>query len=278
MHLHDTQAALIAVIFKSPKQTQHNAQALQTAATLVRNQGELTAEQRLSIYRGSVHGILTQALEATYPVCRALVGENFFSKMCTVFIDQSPPTSPYFHEYGETLADFLQSFPPTQSLPYLVDMAHLEWARHSAWQQQNQTASDFTQLATLSADEQLACQFQLPQSAQLLSSPYAIHDLWQAHQPHQSCQSTRHNENNSVAVDFSQLTIDKPCDCLVWRSARSIQQQALNTAQTQFLQAVQQQKTLAELAAQFTEQLPSLLSESIQAGWIHAFQRPPATE
>ncbi|MGV6810510.1 MAG: HvfC/BufC N-terminal domain-containing protein [bacterium] len=275
MQLQETQAAFIAVIFKSPQQPPSTAQqATQTAANLVRNHGELTAEQRLSIYRGSVHGILTQALEATYPVCRALVGDTFFSKMCSVFIDQSPPTSPYFHEYGDNLADFLQQFPPAQRLPYLSDMARLEWLRHSAWQQKNQTASDFTQLATLSAEEQLACRFQLPQSAQRLSSAYAIHALWQAHQTPNADENSRDKPATATA-DFSQLTIDEPCHALVWRANRGIQQQPLTAHQADFLQAVQQQKTLAELAAQFTEQLPHLLSESIQAGWIHAFQRHP---
>jgi hypothetical protein len=258
MSLHHTQTALISVIFKSPSNNPNKAQNLQTASELIRNQGELTAEQRLGIYRGSVHGILTQALSATYPVCQALVGESFFSKMCSVFIDQSPPSSPYFHEYGDAFADFIQTFPPAQSLPYLSDMAHLEWARHCAWQRSNQTNSDFSLLANLSPEAQLQCQFQLPQSAQLLSSSYAVDALWQAHQ-------------TTEAVDFSQLAINEPCDCIIWRAARTIQQQPLNETQAQFLQAIKQQHTLAELATQFAEQLPPLLSEAIQTGWIHSF-------
>jgi len=256
MPLHHTQAALISVIFKSPHH--NNEQNLQTASELICHQGDLTAKQRLGIYRGSVHGILTQALAATYPVCQALVGESFFSKMCSVFIDQVPPSSPYFHEYGDDLADFIQAFPPAQSLPYLSDMARLEWARHCAWQRCNQTKSDFNLLANLSPEAQLRCQFQLPQSAQLLSSAYAINALWQAHQ-------------STEAVDFSQLAINEPCACLIWRADRTIQQQTLNETQAQFLQAIKQQHPLAELATQFAEQLPPLLSEAIQTGWIHSF-------
>ena len=70
----------------------------------------LTAEQRFGIYTGSVHGILTQALGATFPVCKSLVGDQFFDNMSKIFIDKHPPTTSFFAEYGDKFPEFLTTF------------------------------------------------------------------------------------------------------------------------------------------------------------------------
>jgi len=36
-------------------------------------------------------------------------------------------------EYGDGFADFLAGFAPAQSLPYLADVARLEWAINAAY-------------------------------------------------------------------------------------------------------------------------------------------------
>ena len=84
MHLEELQQDFINAIFEKNNSI---------AAKHVTGDDRLTAEQRLGIYRGSVHGILTSSLGVTFPVTKTLVGETFFDHMCDVFIDQYPPES-----------------------------------------------------------------------------------------------------------------------------------------------------------------------------------------
>lgn len=232
---------------------------LPSASLCVKDQGELTAEQRLGIYRGSVHGILTQALADTFPVCKALVGETFFDRMTDVFIDQAPPSTPFFSEYGRGFSAFLDEFHAVQSIPYLKDVAALEWSRNQAWHGINQAVSDFSLLGQLPAETQLSCCFEMPDSAQLLSFAHNAEQIWLAHQV----------ENT---IDLSAVEIDVKTQMIVWRYERQVMMSSLTESQYTFLQAVQENKNLGELAALAGESLSVLLAETIQQGWIIAFR------
>lgn len=90
---------------------------------------------RLSIYRNTCRSALLNALRLSFPAVRQLVGEEFFEGAAQCFIDEGPggiPESAWLYEYGTEIAAFLESFPPAAELPYLGDVARLEWAVNRA--------------------------------------------------------------------------------------------------------------------------------------------------
>lgn len=231
------------------------------AAARVKPHGALDAAQRVGIYRNSVHGILWQYLGSLYPVCQQLVGETFFEAVCDQYIDQSPPTRPFLAEYGDGFAAFLRQHPSLTEMPWIADVARLEWARHQAWNAVNQPAGDFSQLAALDAGQQECLTLHTPDSAHLLQSPYAIHQVWLAHQP----------EDHPEKLPLERIPIQQETAVLVWRTGRRLQQVLLEQQAWAFLTAVQQRATLPELAGQFGEQLPGLLMEAVRQGWVLSF-------
>lgn len=88
---------------------------------------------RFEIHKRHFIRSITTALEKTFPGTVNLVDARFFSYAADAFIRTHPPTSPCLFEYGAALADFLDSFPPCASLPYLGDVARMEWAMHSVF-------------------------------------------------------------------------------------------------------------------------------------------------
>ena len=88
---------------------------------------------RFTIYRNNVAASLVSAVTATFPVCVELVGEEFFSLMALEFIRAHPPTSRILAYYGGAFADYVRHFPPAASLPYLADIANLEYRRVLAY-------------------------------------------------------------------------------------------------------------------------------------------------
>ncbi|RTZ64678.1 MAG: DUF2063 domain-containing protein [Aquificaceae bacterium] len=218
----------------------------------------LTAKQRFGIYKGSVHGVLTQALADMYPVCKELVGDKFFDHVTSKFINQNPPRSAFFADFGEGFSDFLANFEAAKSVAYLADTARLEWLRHTAWNSKNQEPSDFTTLGNYSEEQQLAMSFSLPETASLLQADYQVEQLWQAHQ-----------EANDL--DLEKIDLFKHLNLLVWRTDYTIYMQELSTQQIDFLHAVQQNMPLSALAEQFTEHLADLLSTALGNGWIRSF-------
>jgi hypothetical protein len=110
---------------------------------------KLAAADHLEIYRGSIFGTLTKALAETYPVCRQLVGDLCFDQITTLFIQKFPSVSPDLYEYGEEFPTFLASLDPLQSLPYLPDVARLEWVWQSVFHYAKPVGFDLQTLSTL---------------------------------------------------------------------------------------------------------------------------------
>ena len=219
---------------------------------------QLTAKQRFGIYKGSVHGVLTQALSDIYPVCKELVGDRFFDHVSSLYINQNPPTSALFADFGGQFSDFLRHFEAAKSVEYLADTAQLEWLRHKAWHSKNQEASDFTTLGNYTEQQQMGMRFALPETASLLQTDYQVKQLWQAHQ-------------KGSDIKLTEIDLFRHLNLLVWRIDYTIHMQELSTLQIEFLTAVQEQTPLSSLAEQFTEHLSELLSTSLKNGWIRSF-------
>lgn len=84
--------------------------------------------KRFNVYRNNIHASLTGVLAGRFPAAERLVGEEFFAAMAHVYITEHPPRSPILMQYGETFAAFLETFEPVQDVPYLPDVARIEWA------------------------------------------------------------------------------------------------------------------------------------------------------
>lgn len=85
--------------------------------------------RRFDVYRNNLMYGLIQALAQGFPVLEKIVGTEFFTAMAREYIRAEPPRSPMLIKYGEGLPNFLKTFAPVADLPYLADVASLEYAR-----------------------------------------------------------------------------------------------------------------------------------------------------
>ncbi|WP_310385915.1 DNA-binding domain-containing protein [Roseateles sp.] len=140
--------------------------------------------QRFAVYLNNVVSSLIGALSDTFPVTRELVGDEFFRAMAREFVLSSPPSSTLLAAYGAGFARFIEGFEPAASLPYLSDVARLEWLRLVAFHSADATPVGADRIAALLAEADLLPQLrlQLHPSVGVLSSRYAVVSLWAAHQ------------------------------------------------------------------------------------------------
>jgi hypothetical protein len=143
---------------------------------------EPQARQRLAIYRANIAANATGALAAIYPIVRKLVGEEFFAGLAHAYCNAHPSVSGDLNELGEHLADFLPAFAPAQALPYLPDVARLEWFAHKAHYAANHAPLDVSTLASLTEDDYAGLAVILHPAVALLSSAYPLFRLWEVHQ------------------------------------------------------------------------------------------------
>jgi hypothetical protein len=73
-----------------------------------------------------------QTIAAIYPTIATIVGEAMFAALAQEHAAWTSPSSGDLNDYGERFADFIAEHPHACALPYLVDVAHLEWAVHRA--------------------------------------------------------------------------------------------------------------------------------------------------
>jgi hypothetical protein len=144
---------------------------------LRRSKGAVTLK-RFNVHRNNVFAGLAEALRTRFPVVARLVGEAFFWATAVRFAHSHPPLSPALLEYGAGFPDFLARFEPAQSLPYLPDVARLEWLRHAAYHAPDAEPMALARLADVPANRLERVMLCVHPSAGLLVSIYPAFSIW----------------------------------------------------------------------------------------------------
>ena len=136
--------------------------------------------KRFHIYRNNVHASLIGVVRARFPVVERLVGEEFFRAMARIFVEAHPPLSPALFEYGGDFISFLEGFEPARELPYLPDVARLEWLRNLAYHAPDAEPLGPAALASVAPEDLPGLRLALHPSAQLFASDYPAVSIWEA--------------------------------------------------------------------------------------------------
>ena len=145
--------------------------------------GKLSTVRRLEIYRFNVLANLCGALKDIYPVVLTIVGEAFFQHAAAQFVRAHPSRSGDLNEFGAQWPSFLADYPHAAALPYLRDVAKLEWAWHKAFHAADAPPFDLQRLAAVPPERHGAMQFALHPSTRLIQSRYPILRIWEVNQP-----------------------------------------------------------------------------------------------
>lgn len=139
------------------------------------------AHRRFAVYRNNVAVSLTEALEAGFPVVRALVGEEFFRAMAGVFLRAHPPRTPVLMLWGDDFPSFIHWFEPVSQLGYLADVARVEQAFRESYHAADSVPVGADRLATLGPEALLAARLTLAPALRLVRSDWPAGAIWHAH-------------------------------------------------------------------------------------------------
>ena len=222
------------------------------------------ARQGLGIYRGNGKANAARAIAAAYPVVGKIVGAEFFSGLASEYQSRFPSADGDLNEYGNAFAAFLADFPPAREIPYLADVARLEWRVHRAHYAADPGTFDPAQLACVPAEQQLQLRPRLHPACHVLPSAYPIARIWEVHQD---------SFNGEFEVEFA----GNAAIALVFRPRFRVEVAQIDDAQAAFLQAALDGQTLdaALVAAQSCDALFDLgrsLSEWVQSAVIVDFK------
>jgi hypothetical protein len=143
----------------------------------------IAAIARLRVHRHHVFHSLATALASTFATVRTLVGEDFFRTMARAYVARALPAQPVLTEYGMDFPAFVAAYAPAQGLPYLTDIARLEWALNVAFQAPRGAVLGVADLQVIPVEQLPAQRLVLAPGHALVCSPYPIDRIWAAAQP-----------------------------------------------------------------------------------------------
>lgn len=149
--------------------------------------GELLAEEAprdagIAVYRANLLAARHRALAESYPVALRLVGEAFFAEAARLHAGVEPSRSGDLRAYGAGFADFIASYPPAAGLPYLPDVARLEWAVHECRHGPDGVVFDFPGLGRVAPAALAGVRIFVHPAARRVASCHPILAIWEANQ------------------------------------------------------------------------------------------------
>lgn len=189
--------------------------------------------RRLATYREAILGNRRKALRAAFPVVDRLVGNAFFDEAADRHGESEPPGSADLNRHGGTFAAFLAGYAHAASMPWLADVARLEWAWHESLMAAEAPALDFAALARVGPAEQATLRFRLHPSVRLVRSPWPVLAIWEANQPERDGTAERQEGADDV---------------LAWRESQRVRLARLTSPEAGFLEALLLGRGLEEAA------------------------------
>lgn len=143
---------------------------------------------RLGFYRTNVFENYRKALSATYPAVEKLVGASFFARLAEEYSRGYVSTSGDVGQHGSRFAEFLARHESARTLPYLTDVARLEWSIEETFNGADHVPFDLARLAAVAAERCADLRFLLAPTCRLLRSDFPVDRIWTL------CQTDREGE------------------------------------------------------------------------------------
>ncbi|MBL0142816.1 MAG: putative DNA-binding domain-containing protein [Betaproteobacteria bacterium] len=191
------------------------------------------ATRRLAIYRGAISANRRDALRAAYPVVARLVGDAFFDEAARRHSQTTPPDRADLNRHGASFPAFLAAYAHAQPMPWLADVARLEWAWQESLMAADAPRLDFAALALVREDEQADIRFRLHPGVRLVRSAWPVYSIWEANQPDRDGTPDREEGADDV---------------LVWREEQRVRQATLDLPEAAFVEGLARGLALGEVA------------------------------
>lgn len=212
---------------------------------------------RLAIYRGNLHGNCVQALRSAYPIVGKIVGDEFFEATAREYLRAHPSVSTDLNQYGERLPEFLEGFRHTADLPYLPDVARMEWLAHRAYYSQDAVPFIGAPLAGTPPERHHLLRPRLAPACALLESAWPLGRIWAIHQD---------DYDGVFEVDLR----SGPDRILVERPGWRARVRSLSRGDFRFLQASARAGSLGEALEVALAEDPHFDPSAALARWINA--------
>jgi len=190
--------------------------------------------ERFAVYANGYPARTEEALLEIYPAVAHILGAQAFAELTRRYTRSKPPSSYNLNDIGGTLPTFLVSDPANTSLPFLADLAELEWRLNRAFHGRERQPLDMGLTSDWSIDDWQRAVLHFQPSLSLVCSPWPIRTLW----------DLRDTPRDEIDLDLN----DRPERVLVYRSGLEVHCDLIGDAEARALLALIAGRPLGEVA------------------------------
>lgn len=194
-------------------------------------------QKRFAVYRNNVIVGLSEALRTQFPATERVVGTEFFAALARVYVSSEPPRSPVMMNYGERFPAFIERFEPAAEIPYLADVARLEFARTQAYHAADAAPLDAAAWQSVNADALGELRVVMHPSLRILRSAFPVMTIWSM---------------NSGGMEPASIENCGPEDAVIARPRGAVEVRPLPPGGAVFLDALATGMSLGEAATAAT--------------------------
>ena len=140
----------------------------------------LPAIERLSIYGNAYQSRLVEALASSFPFLHTCLGDDEFYALAATYISQQPSTYRSIRWYGDSFPEFTRQSELYKSLPYIDQIAELDWMMTLVFDSKDADVVTLEQVALISPDVWADMRFVFHPSVHRRQFGWNIVELWQS--------------------------------------------------------------------------------------------------
>jgi hypothetical protein len=217
----------------------------------------LSIDARLGIYRNAYQVRLIEALEDTYPVLHAVLGDEEFAALGEAFVAAQPSVHRSIRWYGGELAPFLARRAPYAEQPIFAELALLEWTLAEVSDAADAEPKPRAALSAIDPSAWGELRFAFHPSLRRLHLEWNTAAVWQA--------MSREEAPPAPAC------AEHPVPWLLWRQNLQNYFRSMTAEEAAALDSAQRGETFGEICAALSDWLPEeeipLRAASLLATW-----------
>jgi hypothetical protein len=195
-------------------------------------------DARLSAYTDGYPARILESLREVFPATAKILGESSFQALVGRYRHHVPAGWCNLGRIGERLATHLRTDPLTNELPFLPDLAQLEWAVIECFHAEQVEPFDVSQCGEWGMDDWARARIVFQPGTTIVSSEWPIRAL----------RAARDLERTEIDVDL----IDRPEHVWIHRRGLDVSTRCVDTTEAGALVRLLAGATLGEVMAELT--------------------------
>lgn len=214
-------------------------------------------EDRLPVYAGGYRARTRESLAESFEAIANVIGDKQFGELSKAYAQNFPSHDYNLSLMGRHLPEFLIKYSLTEKLPFLPDLAILEWCVALAFHAKLNPPVDPSMLNKVSINEWDKARFSFQPSVFVVRSSWPIGDIWE----------TRAKPREEIDIDIA----SRPQNLLIFRDQFRVICKLVDVTQAEILQLLLDGQPLgsacSRIAAQ--EEHPIFVTEWF-GSWIQS--------